>query len=326
MGAQREIVLAGGCFWGVEHYLSLIPGVLSAVSGYANGKGEDPGYEEVCSGTRGFAEAVLVGYDPTVVSLREILGLFWNIIDPTSLNRQGNDVGVQYRTGVYYRDPADLPVIEESLSGLGGRLSKPIAVECLPLANFYPAEGYHQKYLEKNPGGYCHIPEGRFQEARDFRPGAKAVPQGGGPGPAARDPSLRERLSPIQYEVTQNGATEPPFRNAFHDKFEPGIYVDVVDGTPLFLSTDKFQSGCGWPSFSRPIDQARVRDLPDRSHGLDRVEVRAAASGSHLGHVFPDGPGDLGGLRYCINSASLRFVRKDDMEAEGYGGFLPLLG
>jgi peptide methionine sulfoxide reductase msrA/msrB len=140
-----------------------------------------------------------------------------------------------------------------------------------------------------------------------------------------RRDTLREKLTPLQYEVTQNAVTEPPFRNEYNDLFEPGIYVDVASGAPLFLSTDKFESGCGWPSFSRPISDAAVVEHADRSHGMERVEVRSRAGDSHLGHVFPDGPGERGGLRYCINSASLRFVPQDRMEAEGYGGFLEKL-
>ncbi|MDR0621199.1 MAG: peptide-methionine (S)-S-oxide reductase MsrA [Deltaproteobacteria bacterium] len=317
MAIEKTIVLAGGCFWGVEHYLSLIPGVLKTEVGYANGHIENPTYERVCSGDSGFAEAVKVTYDLESLGLSELLGLFFQIIDPTSVNRQGNDRGPQYRTGVFFTDPADGPIVHGSLILLGESLDRPLAVEEGELKNFFVAEEYHQKYLDKNPGGYCHIPAAKFQAARGYKKTASTSPD--------HSVALRALLTPTQYEVTQLGATEPPFANEYFDLFEPGLYVDVVNGKPLFLSTQKFESGCGWPSFSKPIDDALIAQLPDHSFGRLRTEVRSQESGSHLGHVFPDGPASGGGLRYCINSASLRFVPKADMEAQGYGQLLPLL-
>jgi peptide methionine sulfoxide reductase msrA/msrB len=306
----KTIVLAGGCFWGVERYLGLIPGVLGTEAGYANGRIPNPTYERVCSGTTGFAEAVKVRYDPAKIGLSELLELFYKIIDPVSVNRQGHDAGPQYRTGIYHLDEADRPIIAGSLTLLGESLERPVAIESGPLENFFPAEDYHQGYLEKNPGGYCHVDPELFRAAAAYKGRA-----------AGRPPSL----TAMQYEVTRLGATEPPFQNEYFDHFEPGIYVDVIDGTPLFLSVHKFESGCGWPSFSRPIDEDLLARLPDRSFGRERVEVRAAASDSHLGHVFPDGPAASGGLRYCVNSAALRFVPKARMRDEGYGDLLPLL-
>ena len=320
MEKEKTIVLAGGCFWGVERYLRLMPGVSWTEVGYANCEVPKPSYEEVCSGRTGCVEAVRVRYDPAELGLSELLEMFWRIIDPTSVDRQGNDVGPQYRTGVYYQDPEDSPIIKGALILLGESLEAPVAVEALPLANFHRAEEYHQRYLEKNPGGYCHVGQDRFREAAGGRPQGEPGREGGD-----RDRELRARLTPMQYEVTQRGATEPPFENEFFDKFEPGVYVDVVDGTPLFLSSQKFESGCGWPSFSKPINENVLRTLPDLSYGRVRTEVRGKQSGSHLGHVFPDGPAKAGGLRYCINSSSLKFVPKDRMEAEGYGELLPLL-
>ena len=310
--APKTIVLAGGCFWGVERYLSLVPGVLEATAGYANGLIPGPTYEQVCSGKTGFAEAVKVVYDSARLGLSELLELFYKIIDPVSVNRQGNDSGPQYRTGIWHVDPADWPIISGSLALLGESLDRPVAVESGPLQNFYPAEERHQRYLEKNPGGYCHIGLSRLKEASGFIG-------------AALDEEARQRLTPLQYEVARRGATEPPFQNEYCRLFEPGIYVDVVDGTPLFLSTAKFESGCGWPSFSKPIDERLLNKLSDLSFGRERTEVRGAASGSHLGHVFPDGPAASGGLRYCINSASMRFVPKSAMAAEGYGALLAAL-
>ena len=309
MSEYKHIYLAGGCFWGIEKYLSLIPGVLETEAGYANGSKPGPAYEDVCTGTTGFAETVRVKYDSEKIGLTEILELFYRVIDPTSVNRQGGDIGEQYRTGIYYEDEADQPIISGSLTLLGESLDKPVAIELKKLENFYPAEMYHQKYLDKNPGGYCHIDNRHFASAETYVGKSDSE-------------SLKARLTDIQYEVTQRDATEPPFQNEYYNNFEPGIYVDIVDGTPLFVSDDKFESGCGWPSFSRPIDDNLLKTLPDNSFGRKRTEVRSAAADSHLGHVFDDGPESLGGLRYCINSASLRFIPKADMQAQGYGFLL----
>jgi peptide methionine sulfoxide reductase msrA/msrB len=334
LGNEKTIVLAGGCFWGVEKYLALIKGVIKTQVGYANGFTQNPTYEEVCAGVSGFAEAVKVTYDGAVLGLSELLDLFYEIIDPCSKNKQGNDRGPQYRTGVYFIDPADWPIIRGSLVLLSESLDGPLAVEGGPLKNFFSAEDYHQKYLDHHPGGYCHIPEASFEAARRYKKDARDAhtrndaqnPQASQISQNAQDPmGLKKRLTPMQYEVTQRGATEPHFANEYFNLFEPGLYVDVVDGRPLFLSAQKFESGCGWPSFSKPIEETLISKLPDHSHGRLRTEVRSSQSGAHLGHVFPDGPPATGGLRYCVNSASLRFVPKARMKAEGYGEFLALL-
>jgi peptide methionine sulfoxide reductase msrA/msrB len=308
---MNTIYLAGGCFWGLQKYLSLIAGVAVTEVGYANGKTAKPTYEQVCAGS-GHAETVRVEYDDSVITLTRLLDLYADVIDPTSVNRQGGDFGIQYRTGVYYADEADRGIIAGWLVLLGESLTKPVAIELAPLENYYPAEEYHQNYLDKNPNGYCHIGNDKFECAKN----------------ATRDlrnDKLRERLTPMQYEVAVGGATEPPFRNEYFDNFEPGIYVDVISGEPLFVSTDKFESGCGWPAFSKPIDGALVKELADHSYGRERTEVRASESDAHLGHVFDDGPREFGGLRYCINSASLRFVPKADMKSEGYGEYIRLI-
>lgn len=312
----RTIYLAGGCFWGTAHLFSLVSGVVSTVSGYANSVVPDPDYKQVCSGETHAAETVKVDYDDDAVSLGDLIKLYFKSIDPVSVNRQGGDVGTQYRTGIYYTDPRDAELIEAQLATLQRRYTEPLAIEFMPLVNFYPAEEYHQDYLEKNPGGYCHVKRELFREAASMRPGN---------GRYGKDEkrALRERLTPLQWEVTQNGATERPFVNEYDHEFRKGIYVDITDGTPLFLSSDKYDSGCGWPAFSRPIDDSLLSENIDTSYGRVRTEVRSASSDSHLGHVFPDGPADRGGLRYCINSASLRFIPIEQMEAEGYGEFIP---
>ena len=313
---SKEIYLAGGCFWGLEKYLENIPGVLNTEVGYANGKTENPSYEQVCSENTGHAETVRVSYDADRISLPALLDLFYQVIDPTSLNRQGNDVGSQYRTGIYYIDQEDLTLIGASLDRLQGNYEKRIAIEVCHLINYFKAEEYHQKYLDKNPAGYCHIPSSYFESAKQ----------------ASVDPYLysvqdkdvlKEMLSPMQYDVTMKNGTEPPYRNEYWDHFEEGIYVDITTGEPLFSSKDKFEA-CGWPSFAKSIDSASIKTKSDFSHGMIREEVRSRTGDIHLGHVFDDGPKDRGGLRYCINSAALRFIPKSRMDEEGYGRYLEL--
>ena len=192
----------------------------------------------------------------------------------------------------------------------------------MPLRNFYPAEDYHQDYLDKNPGGYCHIDPRLFEVARDSsRNAAHGADSSRWKRPS--DDELRRRLTDIQYDVTQNNGTEPPFTNEYWNERREGIYVDVTTGEPLFASSDKFSAGCGWPSFSRPIPGASIVERSDHTHGMVRTEVRSYAGDAHLGHVFNDGPRASGGLRYCINSAALRFIPVEDMDALGYGDYLP---
>jgi peptide methionine sulfoxide reductase msrA/msrB len=314
---MSEIYLAGGCFWGLEKYMASIPGVISTQVGYANGRTANPSYEEVCYANTGHAETVKVEYDPKLLGLEFLLDLYYEVIDPLAVNRQGPDIGAQYRTGIYYLDKNDRPLIEASLDRLQKKYNMPIAIELKELENFYPAEEYHQKYLDKNPGGYCHIGRKHFERAAQARINPAAYP--------APDPQkLAQDLSRVQYEVTRKNATEPPFRNEFWNHFQPGIYVDITTGEPLFSSRDKFASDCGWPSFSRPIDPEVLREKPDTSFGMHRTEVRSRAGDAHLGHVFNDGPRELGGLRYCINSAALLFIPLEEMEEAGYGYLLDL--
>lgn len=318
---QAEIYLAGGCFWGTQEYLNHLPGVVSTDVGYANGLTPDPTYEEICTHTTGYTETVHVVYQPQVISLEFLLDLFYQSIDPTSVNRQGHDVGEQYRTGIYYTNPDHRPIIQASLAKLAKQVQKPLAIEFKPLQNYFLAEEYHQQYLQKNPGGYCHIPRTLLEHAQQAREQKDASPT----YPKPADKQLAQELTPLQYAVTQQNQTEPPFQNTYWNHFEPGIYVDITTGEPLFASADKFDSGCGWPAFSKPLDPQVVTEHADHSHNMRRVEVRSRGGDAHLGHVFTDGPQKTGGLRYCINSAALRFIPQAEMAKEGYGDYLPLL-
>ena len=310
---MAEIYLAGGCFWGLEEYFSRISGVLQTSVGYTNGQVETTNYQLIKETDH--AETVQIIYDEKAVSLREILLYYFRVIDPLSVNQQGNDRGRQYRTGIYYLEEADLPTINTVVREQELLIGRKIAVEVEKLRHYILAEDYHQDYLKKNPGGYCHIDvrdaEKPLIDAANYEKPSQAV--------------LRESLSEESYRVTQEAATEAPFRNAYDQTFEEGIYVDITTGEPLFFAKDKFASGCGWPSFSRPISKELIHYYQDLSHGMERIEVRSRSGNAHLGHVFTDGPRELGGLRYCINSASLRFIAKDDMEAAGYGYLLPYL-
>ncbi len=303
----KEIWLAGGCFWGVEAYMSRVYGVAEVASGYANGRTENPSYEDVCYKNTGHSEAVHVQYDWKRVNLDALLKSFLKIIDPTTLNRQGNDVGNQYRTGIYYKDEEDLATIQRVLSEEQKKYRKPIVIEVQPLSNFTLAETEHQNYLEKNPKGYCHVDFSTLKEEATNQTDL-------GEYQKVDDATLRDKLSKIQYDVTQKNKTEPPFNNAYWNHDKPGIYVDVVTGEPLFSSTDKFDSGCGWPSFTKPISPKVTTYKEDKSLGVLRTEVRSKVGDSHLGHVFDDGPEEQGGKRYCINSASLRFIPQDQID------------
>ena len=309
---KNVIYLAGGCFWGIEHLMASIPGVIDAESGYANGRNpEDANYRTICTEDTGFRETVRVEYDPEKVSLDALLMAYFYVIDPTVQNRQGNDVGTQYQTGVYYTSDEAKETVER-IADIECSRRPEFHVEIGPLVNYYTAEEYHQDYLARNPNGYCHIP---MEEIRLFS--TLRIDPGDYQKPAQE--AIRDKLTKEQYYVTQQSGTEQPFYNEFWNRFEKGIYVDVVTGEPLFSSKDKFESSCGWPAFSKPIEEPSIVEILDTSHGMIRTEVRSRAGNSHLGHVFENDPESPNGVRYCINSASLRFIPYAHMEAEGYG-------
>lgn len=291
------------------------PGIIRVVSGYTGGHKANPTYHEVCSDTTGHYEAVQITFDPAVFPYSRLVELFWQQIDPTDPGGQFADRGGSYRTAIFYHTDEQRRIAEDAKQALAasGRFEQPIVTEILPAAPFYPAEEYHQDYHKKQPAHYKQYRVGSGREAFIKQHWKK-------PDRAAE---LKQRLTPLQYQVTQNSGTEPPFRNEFWNHKEEGLYVDIVSGAPLFSSRDKFDSDCGWPSFHRPIDRVKVTEHVDTTHGMIRTEVRSSEADSHLGHVFPDGPGPEG-LRYCINSAALRFIPKHRLEAEGYGEYVKL--
>lgn len=349
----KEIFLAGGCFWGVEHYFSQLAGVVYTEVGYINGKQDETTYQKLKETDH--AEVVRILYNENVLRLQELLFHFFRIIDPSSENKQGNDVGRQYRTGVYYRenkgekefffaptekqykhlqlpersvrpyslmeekneifllDAQDLLVIDTFFDYQREKTAQAFYVEKEALRNYVKAEEYHQKYLDLNPQGYCHLPKNLWEENLFQRKYKKPD-----------EITLKATLSELAYRITQEAATEKAFTSEYTDEKKPGLYVNIVTGEPLFSSEDKFDSGCGWPSFTKPLLTKLLSYQEDYHKGYARTEVRTLNDDAHLGHVFHDGPQEKGGLRYCINGAALRFIPLEKMEEEGYGEYLAL--
>lgn len=325
----QTATFAGGCFWCMEPAFQEHEGVIDAVVGYAGGDEKDAKYTQVSAGKTQHRESVQVTYDPEKISYEELVQIFLQQIDPTDGGGQFADRGFQYTTAVYYHSLHQKEEAEEVLrfAEEQGDFDAPFAIIIEEFSTFFPAEEYHQNYYKKAADHYYRYKEGSgrgpFIEENWSRAAALWEMK-----KLEEEKTKQEKiknLSDLEKNVLLQNGTERPFDNEYWNNKKEGIYVDKLSGEVLFSSADKFDSGTGWPSFTRPIHGENIEEIRDTSHGMIRTEVRAKESDTHLGHVFPDGPSDAGGMRYCINSASMEFIPKEEMEERGYGEYLELI-
>jgi peptide methionine sulfoxide reductase msrA/msrB len=347
----RTALFAGGCFWCVESdFAKISEGLVDVVSGYAGGTTEKPTYENYAEG--GHREVVEVTYDPAKVSYGTLTEYLLRHIDPTDAGGSFNDRGSQYTSAIYYENEEEQKIALDIIAKIDAEkvFEKPIVTPVIPKSTFWPAEAYHQNYAANHSlkYGYFRSASGRDAFIKRAWKGKEITIHTGNVTPAGTsttpapstavpaegagvswknftkpaDAELRTRLTPLQYEVTQEEGTERPFQNEYNEEHREGIFVDVVSGEPLFSSKDKYDSGTGWPSFVAPIAKDAVTEHVDKRLFSTRTEVRSKIAGSHLGHVFSDGPEERGGMRYCMNSAALRFIPKEELEKEGYSEYL----